>query len=100
MTDDLLDGTSLLEVLEGLAGDGTVDFQAIDEDSDRDQAVGLDILLEALVGLLVENDGVLCLVLDCSRVSALCSVQCLCHVRCIAMIYRRRVLSCADEWSW
>jgi len=74
VTDDLLDGTSLFEVLESLAGDRSVDLQTIDEDSDRDQAVGLNILLKALVGLLVENDGVLRLVLDCSRVSALCFI--------------------------
>jgi len=39
VSDNLLDGTSLLEVLERLAGDGAVDLQAIDEDGDGDQTV-------------------------------------------------------------
>ena len=69
MSDNLLDLTVGLEVGKRLACERAVDLQAIDEGSDGDEAVGLDILLELVVGLLVENDGVLCLVLDCTAVS-------------------------------
>ena len=69
VTDNLLDLTVGLEVGKRLACERAVDLQAIDEGSDGDEAVGLDILLELVVGLLVENDGVLGLVLDCTAVS-------------------------------
>lgn len=65
VSDNLLDRALLLEVGKGLAGKGAVDLEAIDEGSDGDQAVGLDILLELVVGSLVQDDGVLGLVLDC-----------------------------------
>lgn len=65
VADDLLDASLLLEGGEGLAGEGSVDLETIDEGSDRDQAVRLDILLELVIGGLVEDDGVLGLVLDC-----------------------------------
>lgn len=60
----LLDHTLLLEVRQGFPGERAVDFQAVDENGDGDEAVRLDILLELLRGVLVENDGVLGLVLD------------------------------------
>lgn len=65
VVDDLLDDTLLLQVGEGLPGERAVDLQAIDEDGDGDETVGLDILVELLRGLLVEDDGVVGLVLDC-----------------------------------
>lgn len=64
MADNLLDLTLLLEVGKGLAGKGAVDLQAIDESGDGDQAVGLNILVELLKGGLLEDNGVLSLVLD------------------------------------
>jgi hypothetical protein len=69
VTDDLLDLAVRLEVLECLPCEGSVDLQAIDEGRNGDEAVGLDILLEPVVDLLVENNGVLGLVLDCATVS-------------------------------
>jgi hypothetical protein len=67
VTDDLLDLAVSLEVSKSLAGKATVDLETIDEGGDGDQTVGLNILLELLGGGLVENDGVLGLVLDCRR---------------------------------
>lgn len=64
MADNLLDLTLGLEVGKGLAGKGAVDFQTIDEGGNGDQAVGLNILVELLKGGLLEDNGVLSLVLD------------------------------------
>lgn len=61
---DGLDHALLLEVADALAGERAVDLHAVDEDGDGDEAVGLDILVELLRGALVEDDGVLGLVLD------------------------------------
>lgn len=65
MTNDLLDLAVSLKVGESLAGKAAVDLETIDKGGDSDQTVGLDILLKLVVGGLVENDGVLGLVLDC-----------------------------------
>jgi hypothetical protein len=69
VTDNLLDLAVCLKISESLAGERTVDLQAIDEGGNGDEAVGLDILLELVVGLLVEDNGVVGLVLDCVAVS-------------------------------
>lgn len=69
MAHNLLDRSLLLQILERLAGQRAIDFQTIDKDGDGDEAVGLDIFLEFVGDGLVENDGVLCLVLDCNRES-------------------------------
>lgn len=69
MSDNLLDLTVGLEVGKGFPGERAVDLQAVDKGGNGDEAVRLDILLELVVGLLVENDGVLGLVLDCTVVS-------------------------------
>lgn len=61
---DGLNQALLLEVGDALAGERPVDLHAVDENSDGNQAVGLDILEELLRGALVEDDGVLGLVLD------------------------------------
>lgn len=66
MANNLLDGTLGLEIGEGAAGERAVDFQAIDEDGDGDETVGLDLLVEALLKGLVKDDGVDGLVLHCS----------------------------------
>lgn len=65
VTNDLLDLTVSLKVVESLAGKAAVDLETIDKGGDSDQTVGLDILLKLVVGGLVEDDGVLGLVLDC-----------------------------------
>lgn len=62
--DNGLDEALLLEVVEALAGQRSVDLHSVDENSDGDQTVRLDILVELLGGGLVEEDGVLGLVLD------------------------------------
>lgn len=64
VADNLLDLAALLEVSESLAGKAAVDLETIDEGGDGDQAVGLDILVELLSNSLVEDNGVLGLVLD------------------------------------
>lgn len=64
VTNNLPDGTLLLEVVQGLASERTVDLETIDKGGDCDEAVGLDVLVELVRGLLVEDDGVLGLVLD------------------------------------
>ena len=66
VANNLLDGTLSLEVVQGAAGERAVDLQAIDEDGDGDEAVGLDLLVEALLEGLVKDDGVDGLVLHCS----------------------------------
>ena len=65
VADDLLDLAVRLEVLEGFPGERTVDLETIDEGGNGDQAVRLDILVELVGDVLVEDDGVLGLVLDC-----------------------------------
>jgi hypothetical protein len=67
VANDLLDGALLLQVGEGLPGQGSVDLETVDEGGHGNQAVRLDILLELVVGLLVEDDGVVGLVLDCKK---------------------------------
>ncbi len=69
MSDNLLNLTIGLKVGKRFPCERAVDLQAIDECGNSNEAVGLDILLELVVGLLVENDGVLGLVLDCMYVS-------------------------------
>lgn len=62
--DDGLDEALLLEVVKALPRERTVDLHAVDEGGDGHEPVGLDILVEPLRGGLVEDDGVLGLVLD------------------------------------
>ena len=59
-----LDDALLLKVGKALAGERSVDLHAVDEDSNGNQAVGRNVLVELLGGGLVEEDGVLGLVLD------------------------------------
>ena len=64
---DLLDLPLLLQVLEAPPGERAVDLEPVDEGGDRHETVGLDILVKLVRSALVEDDGVLSLVLDCSR---------------------------------
>lgn len=59
-----LDQALLLEIINASAGERTVDLHAVDENSDGNETIGLDILVELLRGGLVEDDSVLGLVLD------------------------------------
>lgn len=70
MRDDGLDLSLLLEVLEALAGQRAVDLESVDKGGDGDETVGLDVLVQLVGSGLVEDDGVLRLVLDCSRLLA------------------------------
>lgn len=65
MADNLLDLALLLEVLKSLTGEGAVDLKTVDKGGDGDETVGLDVLVETLSDLLLEDNGVLGLVLDC-----------------------------------
>lgn len=70
--DDGLDLSLLLKVLEALAGQGAVDLEPVDEGGNGDETVRLDVLVQLVGSGLVEDDGVLRLVLDCSRLLAGC----------------------------
>lgn len=65
VANNLLDLAVLLKLLQSLAGQAAVDLETVDERGDGDQAVVLDILLETLGGLLLQDDGVVRLVLNC-----------------------------------
>lgn len=69
VSNNLLDLTLLLEVLEAAAGKRAVDLETVDEGGDGDKAVGLDVLVKLVGSGLVKDDGVLGLVLDCGCVS-------------------------------
>lgn len=91
VSDDLLDLSLLLKVGKRPPGEGAVDLQTVDEGGNGDEAVRLDILLELVGGGLVEDDGVLGLVLDCStrEESALSS---LCNGRAWLRLLLRRAV--------
>jgi len=65
VTNDLLDLSFLFKIIESLSRKRSVDLQTVDEDCNRNETVGLDILGELVRGGLVEDDCVVCLVLDC-----------------------------------
>ena len=64
VTDDLLDLTLLLEISQSPPCQRTVDLQSVHEGGNGDEAVRLDILVELVGSGLVEDDGVVGLVLD------------------------------------
>lgn len=72
VANDLLDLTVLLKLLESLTGQATVDLETVDQGGDGDQAEVLDILLETLGCLLLKDDGVVGLVLDCAKLVPCC----------------------------
>ena len=90
MTDDLLDLAVSLKVVESLAGKAAVDLETIDKGGDGDQTVGLDILLKLVVGGLVENDGVLGLVLDCRAKDM--------SVKCCFSVFLFRIPSSSNDF--
>lgn len=65
VANDLLDLAVLLELLQSLAGQAAVDLETVNQGGDSDQTEVLDILLETLSGLLLKDDVVVGLVLDC-----------------------------------
>ena len=77
MSDDRLDHALLLEVGQALTSERTVDLHSVDEGGDGDETVRLHILVELLGSGLVEDDGVLGLVLDLSLgPEVACEFQC------------------------
>ena len=64
MSHHLLDLSLLLEIAQRLPRQATVDLQSIHQCRDGDEAVGLDVFVEFVGGGLVEDDGVVGLVLD------------------------------------
>jgi hypothetical protein len=69
VADNLLDLAVILKLLESLAGQAAVDLETVDKGGNGDQTEVLDVLLETLGGLLLEDDGVVGLVLDWEGVS-------------------------------
>ena len=59
-----LDLPLLLQVPDGYPRKTPVDLQTLDEDALADEAEGRDLLEDTVVGRLVEDNGVLRLVLD------------------------------------
>ena len=80
MTNNLLDLSLLLKVSKALAGQAAVDLETVDQSGDSDQTVGLDILVETLSDLLLEDDGVLGLVLDYNRRKKACQSSLFCFI--------------------
>lgn len=64
MVNNPLDLALLLQMPNGYPGQAPVDLQPLDEDTLADKAEGRDFLHDTVVGWLVENNGVLCLVLN------------------------------------
>lgn len=75
MRDNLLDDALLLQVGQTSASDGAVDLHSVDQDRDGDQAVGLDIFVKLVRGGLVEEDGVLGLVLDYNAIQSVMGLK-------------------------
>lgn len=75
VTNNLLDLSLLFEISKGLAGQAAVDLETVNESGDGDETVGLDVLVEPLSGLLLEDDGVLGLVLDCIGIITLATAH-------------------------
>lgn len=73
--DNLLDDALLLQVGQTSASNGAVDLHSVDQDRDGDQAVGLDIFVKLVRGGLVEEDGVLGLVLDYIAIQSVMGFQ-------------------------
>ncbi len=64
MPHDLLNLPLLLQIVQGLPRQTSVDLQSIDQRRHRDEPVGLHVLVEFVTGGFVEDDGVVGFVLD------------------------------------
>lgn len=67
---NLLDQTLLLKIRQRLASQRSVNLETINQRGDSDEAVGLHVLGQLVGGSLVKDDSVVCLVLDCRKVSS------------------------------
>lgn len=65
MTNNLLNRPLLLQILQHLSRDRSIDLHAIDERGDGYETVGLHVFVEFLGGGLVEDDGVVGFIFDC-----------------------------------
>ena len=74
---DLSDHALLLQVVKCCSGERAVDFEAIDKHGDGDEAVGLHVFLQLFGGVLIEDYGVVGLVLDCLSYDV--SDSCICN---------------------
>lgn len=63
VVDNSLDKTLLLKESDGTSGEGTVDLHSVDEDGLRNKLVGGDLLEDSVVDGLVNDNGVVGLVL-------------------------------------
>lgn len=79
MANHLLDGALLLKVGEGFPCERAVDLETVDKGSDGDKAIRLHVLVKLVRGLLVEDDGVLGLVLDYLKLSAEIALHIVCE---------------------
>lgn len=82
MRNDGLDLSLLLQVLQALASQRAIDLQSVDQGGDGDETVGLNVLVELLRGGLVENDGVLGLVLDYRQANTMSAMTLLDSMQC------------------
>ncbi len=76
MPNHLLDLSLLLQIIQRLPCQAAIDLQSVDERSDCDEAVGLDVFVEFVGGGFIEDDGVVGLVLDCLRVNVSANASC------------------------
>ena len=65
MPHHLLDLPLLLQIVQRLPCEASINLQSVDEGGDGDEAVGLDVFVEFVGGGFVEDDGVVGLVFDC-----------------------------------
>jgi len=72
----LLDLSLLLQIIQRLPCQAAIDLQSVDERSDCDKAVGLDVFVELVGRGFIEDDGVVCLVLDYLRVNVSANASC------------------------
>lgn len=64
MVHDFLDLTLFREVADDNACKGPIDLQPFDQNRLRDESEGRHFLQDTIVGSLIEDDRMLCLVLD------------------------------------
>lgn len=79
---DLLDHTLLLQVGKSSSGQAAVDLELVDESGDSQEAGGLDILVESVDLGLIEDDGVVSLVLNCKVAETCASAKNVFFARC------------------
>lgn len=62
---DLLDDTLLLQVGKGFSGQATVDLELVDKSGNGEETGSLDVLVQSVDLGLIEDNGVVGLVLNC-----------------------------------